>query len=302
MKPPDIGLQSANPDLEGPSVTTPRGHCECGEVISIVDATHIEHSTTDGRGNSGCSMDDYGDMNCDTAREALSARIDGEQEPVPAAAVDQHLATCSSCRAWHARAEGLRRTMLLAPAPAIPDLTDAILAELPAPRTAYSLLRVALGVVAVVQTALALTQLFGVDTGMGHEAMPFMMGHMSHESAAWNLAVGIGLLWATLHTRTAAAQLPMLTVFVGALATASVFDVIRGDVDATRLLTHVPVVVGVALLYLVRRTDDDNDEPKRRATAPGRHDTHADFVDEAAGTLLRREFGQQRPTGRHNVA
>ncbi len=192
--------------------------------------------------------------------------------------------------------------MLLAPAPEIPDLTDAILAELPAPRTTYSLSRVALGVVAIVQTGLSLSQLFGADTGMGHEHMAFMMGHMSHESAAWNLAVGIGLLWATLHTRTAAAQLPMLTVFVGALATASVFDVVRGDVSATRLLTHIPVVVGVALLYLVRRTHGDNDEPKRRATGPDRHDAHTDTTVEAAGTHLRREFGRQRPTGHHDAA
>ncbi|HOW96081.1 MAG TPA: zf-HC2 domain-containing protein, partial [Mycolicibacterium fallax] len=43
-------------------------------------------------------------MNCDVAREALSARIDGEREPVPAARVDEHLAGCADCTDWHIRA------------------------------------------------------------------------------------------------------------------------------------------------------------------------------------------------------
>ena len=36
-------------------------------------------------------------MDCTLAREALSARIDGEREPVPAARVDEHLDGCSAC-------------------------------------------------------------------------------------------------------------------------------------------------------------------------------------------------------------
>ena len=41
-------------------------------------------------------MRDYEDMDCDVAREALSARIDGEREQIPAARVDEHLADCGS--------------------------------------------------------------------------------------------------------------------------------------------------------------------------------------------------------------
>ena len=43
-------------------------------------------------------------MDCDTAREALSARIDGEREPIPAARVDEHLTGCEPCREWQAAA------------------------------------------------------------------------------------------------------------------------------------------------------------------------------------------------------
>jgi predicted anti-sigma-YlaC factor YlaD len=238
-------------------------------------------------------------MKCDTAREALSARIDGEQEPAPAAAVDHHQMNCASCQNWYMAARGLHRSMVVAPAPAIPDLTEAILAQVQPPRTLASMARIALGVVAVVQTALALSQLFGADTGMSGEQMVFMMGHMNHESASWNLAVGIGLSWAAMRTRTAAAQLPMLTVFVATLAGMSVLDVLRGDVSAARLLSHLPLVVGVALLYLVRRTRRDGDEPGRRrvdtAGTPGAPAAHTTRIP-------RPRFGRQRPTGHHHAA
>lgn len=39
-------------------------------------------------------------MDCEVAREALSARLDGERAPVPSARVDEHLGECSACRAW----------------------------------------------------------------------------------------------------------------------------------------------------------------------------------------------------------
>ena len=42
-----------------------------------------------------------GHVDCAVAREALSARLDGEREPVPVARVDQHLAACRQCRTWY---------------------------------------------------------------------------------------------------------------------------------------------------------------------------------------------------------
>jgi predicted anti-sigma-YlaC factor YlaD len=39
-------------------------------------------------------------MDCDRAREAISARIDGEDPGVPGDAIEAHLETCASCRGW----------------------------------------------------------------------------------------------------------------------------------------------------------------------------------------------------------
>lgn len=62
-------------------------------------------------------------MDCDTCREALSARIDGEAEPV---APDEHLHSCASCQEWHAAATALTRSVPADTTP-MPDLTDAVL-------------------------------------------------------------------------------------------------------------------------------------------------------------------------------
>jgi predicted anti-sigma-YlaC factor YlaD len=251
-------------------------------------------------------------MKCEIAREALSARIDGEPEPLPVETVDRHVAGCAACDDWYRRAGGLRRALILQPAPVVPDLTAAIMAQLPDPRPAHLTLRIALAVVAIAQTATALSELFGADIGMGNDHGAFMMGHMSHESAAWNVAIGIGLMWAVLRPRAAAGQLPMLTVFVGVLAAASLLDLADGQVTASRLLTHVPVVAGVALLYAVHRVhrDDDQQHPER-LPAP-REDPVSDCVDGARPPGLTRpgsrtawavrqsaSLRDRRPAGRH---
>lgn len=241
-------------------------------------------------------------MKCETVREALSARIDGEAEPIPAEVTDRHLVACSTCRGWYRNAETLRRTMILHAAPQVPDLSADIMADLPPARRTPQVVRVCLAVVAIAQTGLALTQLVGADTGMsGHGG--FMMGHMSHESAAWNLAVGIGLVWAALRTGTAAAQLPMLSVFVGALTAASLLDLTRGDVTVGRLVTHIPVLVGVALLYLVHRLHRDDDRPGHRQPVGDSEYVEVPVAPVDSSRRLRpASIGYRRPASRHRAA
>ncbi|MGH3621620.1 MAG: zf-HC2 domain-containing protein [Sciscionella sp.] len=211
-------------------------------------------------GNFPDSGSDYLSVNCKTCREALSARIDGE--PEPAEAVDRHLASCSACRSWYARAEHLRRTMALHAAPPVPDLTTSILERTPAPTGERWPARIALGVVAIAQLTLATAQLLGAAEGLPiQQDSGFMTGHLTRESAAWNLAVGIGLMWAALRTRAAAGQLPLLTGFVLVLTAISTADLFGGDVTVARVLSHLPVVLGLLLLYVVYRQHRDDHEP-----------------------------------------
>ncbi|WP_328610796.1 zf-HC2 domain-containing protein [Amycolatopsis sp. NBC_00345] len=243
-------------------------------------------------------------MSCEIFREALSARLDSEPGPLPGDQVDAHLATCSACRGWYARGEALRRAMLVRAAPAVPDLTASILAQAPPLSREKWGLRVALGLVGLVQGGLAFAQLLGMDTGMHGGAMT---GHLINESAAWNLAVGIGLLWAALRTRAAAGQLPMIAGFVLVLTVVTTSDLIGGQVTAGRVLTHVFLFVGLGLLFAVHRQHRARQEP-----GPGlgdELDTGADTqVLPGRGSLglarppARRGRNQQRPAGRHHAA
>ncbi|MDX3186915.1 hypothetical protein PV458_00720 [Streptomyces sp. MN03-5084-2B] len=235
-------------------------------------------------GNFADPPSDYWTMRCEDCREALSARLDGEAEPV---SPDEHLASCAECREWFAGAERLRRTMLLRPAPPVPDLTAVILERTPAPSGERWGWRIALAMVAIAQLGLAFAELLG--TAHAHGGI-----HLGHESGAWNMAVGIGLLTAALLPRTAGGQLPLLTGFVGVLLTLSAGDLAAGQVTLSRLATHLLVVLGLALLYAVHRGHRDRGTPLPAATADDGASTDGSTVDApAAGRPRPRPFRRQ---------
>jgi predicted anti-sigma-YlaC factor YlaD len=188
--------------------------------------------------------------------------MDGEQEQVSREAVDRHLVTCTDCRSWYGKAGAMRRMMTVRAAPAVPDLTDTILERIPAPTGEKWLARIGLGVVAIGQLTLSTAQFLGIGTGMGGMRNGgSMMDHLTHESTAWNVAVGVGLLWAALRTRAAAGQLPLLTGFVLVLTVLSAGDLIGHEVTAWRVLSHGLIVLGLVLLYVVHRQNRHDHHP-----------------------------------------
>lgn len=62
-------------------------------------------------------------MDCDTCREALSARLDGEAEPV---VPDGHLHSCAGCQEWYAAASAVNWLIPTEPSP-MPDFVDEVL-------------------------------------------------------------------------------------------------------------------------------------------------------------------------------
>ncbi|MBP2335575.1 putative anti-sigma-YlaC factor YlaD [Saccharothrix coeruleofusca] len=189
-------------------------------------------------------------MDCQTCREALSARLDGEAEPVPAAETDAHLAQCTACLRWQASAQALTRSIRVRPAVAHPDLVGAVPMVVP-PRRAALVPRPALAAVAVVQLWLAMDQVLA-GTGAEHVGHG-VSAHLFNEGAAWNLALGIGLLVAAVNARRAAGLLPTLGGFVAVLLGFSVNDLLNGTATAARVASHLPLVAGLVLLYLVAR-------------------------------------------------
>jgi predicted anti-sigma-YlaC factor YlaD len=243
-------------------------------------------------------------VDCLTCREALSARMDGEDEPVPAEETDQHLATCAECRSWQGRVGQLSRTLRVREAPPVPDLSAAILdAAVPPLPTRGWWARVALIGVAVAQLGLALSQVIGVEVTLG--VTGHGEGHLLNESTAWNLALGLGLMWAAFRARVTTGLIPVLAGFVLILAPYSVHDLATGAVGVSRVAEHGLLVIALGLLIVINRRYHDP-TPGHGATLGHTDGAHAatgepDAPEGAPGTGSTRR-PPLRPAGRHHAA
>ncbi len=171
---------------------------------------------------------------------------------MPSTSLDNHLATCPDCARWVAEATRLTRQARLS-AVDVPDLSAQILADVVLPTRRVLRwrlwLRSALALVAVAQLAIAVPSLAGIGVGMP------MSTHIAHESAAWDIAVGVALLATALVPRRASGLVPLLSTFIAVLAVLSVHDLIDHEVTIARELTHVATLLGLVLLVLLDRAE-----------------------------------------------
>lgn len=205
-----------------------------------------------GLGNPGAGSSDQEGMPCYPYREAVSARLDGEPLGMPARDLEDHLGSCPACTDWAARAALATRRARLAPAPAVPDLTGAVLAALPRElpgaaaaarkRLVDTALRFALLAVGVAQAGIAWPVLV---TGVGAMSAP---AHMARETGAWNLGVAAAFLAVAAAPRLAAGALPFLVSFTALLVPVTLVDLGAGHVHADRAAAHLFLVAGVLLV------------------------------------------------------
>jgi predicted anti-sigma-YlaC factor YlaD len=194
----------------------------------------------------------------------------------------------------------------------VPDLTEAILADAPTIEPAQGWgVRGALVCVAVAQVALGLGQLVGMGpTAMhvAHGGGPAVAGHLFNESTAWNLALGIGMLWAAFRPRATTGLVPVLAGFVVVLFAYSAHDLATGAAPVSRVLGHGLLVIGLVLLIIVNRrhrppAPEAARAPQLSGTTGGTADT-ASGVSEPAGLDATGPTGRPhlRPAGRHHAA
>jgi copper transport protein len=191
-------------------------------------------------------------MDCEQAREVLSARLDGEETGDDATTVESHVAGCAACRDWLAAAQRLARRSRLSAAPQVSDRTETILSAALADRSAqagivgrerHRLTR--LGLVAVAAAQLALTVpvlIFGHD----HEA-PL---HVAHELGSFDLALAAGFLAAAVRPRRAPGMLPLVGVAALCLVATAAVDLLGGHTD---IVDEAPHLLSVAGWLLLRR-------------------------------------------------
>lgn len=221
-------------------------------------------------------------MGCSTCREHLSADLDGEADFAVLNRAYAHLETCHGCSRWFseaARVNRLIRTTHAEPSPGLSgEQLEHALEHLPHPRRRHSsrrhgLGRWALGGIGAAQAVLGLLGLIVPNLDMGH-AMHHgtMMGadlaHMSHESSAWNLALGVAFIAGAAWTRHLAGVLPVLGSFVLVLSLVSVLDLLGGNVDAARVASHSLVAIGFGLIVLIVTTGSERPGSRPRNALP----------------------------------
>jgi predicted anti-sigma-YlaC factor YlaD len=205
-------------------------------------------------------------MRCDTIREALSARIDGEAAGLDDQAIDAHLGTCRGCQSWSEELATLHRMVRVREAEPVPDLTDAILgtpvspSRPPSRREAISPARWALFVVGLTQLVLAAPALLlGEDAGA--------TVHVARELGSFDVALAVGLLVAAWQPARAWGLLPVIAALGLVMAGTAVVDVVRGTASGLGEAHHVLDLAGLALLWWVAHEEQSSPSGRHRGVA-----------------------------------
>lgn len=196
-------------------------------------------------------------MECNVCREALSARIDGERELVASEQVDNHRADCAECSSWYETALDLSRRLRVRTVQVGPDFSAAILdrvdsAQPVSRRPHAAVTRALLALTGLAQCGIGVAQLAGFDLGMPGSRADHMSGHLFNESTAWDLAIGIGMIYCALRTRAIGGLIPVLAGFAAVLSLFVAHDLAEGAMTIGRAASHLVVVAGLVLAVLVR--------------------------------------------------
>lgn len=188
---------------------------------------------------------------CDRIREALSARLDREPTGVDAGVLEAHLTGCRECGEWLAKAEEITLAVRGHDL-AAPDLTAPILAAVrmdgqpdagAVQRKRRATMRLALGLTALMQLAMAIPALLGLGD----------IAHTSREAASFDIAVAVGMGFAAWRPDVARAFVPVAFVLAGCLILTSVFDIMEGAARLAHEIGHVAALAQAALVWGLSR-------------------------------------------------
>jgi predicted anti-sigma-YlaC factor YlaD len=206
-------------------------------------------------------------MDCDTAREAMSALLDGEALPCARKDLDTHVAVCHQCQQWREAAHLVTRRARLTAAPSVPDSTERILAAVLADRPPARG-RPTVRLVRLVRRALAATALAQgviIVPALAGRAGPEVPLHAARELAAFNITLAVALLAAAARPAWARAMLPVVGVAAGFLALFSLVDSAGGYTTLRTEAPHLITLLGAVLLVLLTRVSSgDTDGPAQR--------------------------------------
>jgi predicted anti-sigma-YlaC factor YlaD len=184
-------------------------------------------------------------VNCDEARETVSAAADGEASAAERATLDVHLGGCAGCRAFLRRVEQVGRMARVRPAEPVPDLVGRVTGGAGPLRLGRGgWMRPALAWVAVVLAgqnvpALVLGETAGADS------------HLARHLGAFGVALAIGFAYVAWRPHRAIGLLPLVAALVATMVASTAFDLLGGDRSPLAEAVHLPELAGLALLWMI---------------------------------------------------
>ncbi len=191
-------------------------------------------------------------MNCETAREAISALLDGEHLAVERSELESHLDACATCREWREQAHEVTRRARLATARPVPAPDAPLLAAVNAinsrrsPWATLPLYRVVILLVGLAQMALALPELWSGS----YRGAPI---HVAHEMGALDGALAVGLLVAAWRPARAQGMRALVGCAALLLLVTATVDLMAGRTTISDEAPHLLVLAGWLLLRPIAR-------------------------------------------------
>jgi predicted anti-sigma-YlaC factor YlaD len=184
-------------------------------------------------------------IDCETTREALSARADGEATSDDIAFAETHLSGCAACRSFAIDVARLDRMVRIRPAEPVPSLVASVTARArPARLGRGGWLRPALAWVAVVMLVQSMPAvLFGETSGTSP--------HLARHLGAFGAALAIGFAYAAWRPHRAFGLLPFTAALVATTSVSIIADIATGSRTPLAELIHVTELAGLALLWMV---------------------------------------------------
>jgi RNA polymerase sigma-70 factor, ECF subfamily len=148
--------------------------------------------------------------------------------------------------------------------------------------------------VGLFQVAIATAQISGVNFGMvsAHHMHGAMSGeHLLHESTAWLLALGAAMIAAGVWPVAAIGVSAIAGAYSLALVAYVAADALKGEVTATRVASHVPILLGLVFAVLVARERTGGHRPRR-------FDVDAEFTTRPTASAGDRRRGYLWPINR----
>lgn len=193
-------------------------------------------------------------MECDSARNAISAAIDDGGDL--SAATVQHIDSCVACRDWKERAHGLRRKTLRA---AAPPPADVEVFRLPDRFGLHRWLRFVLAWTGALLIIWNVVEMFAQGSGSAI--------HLERHQAAFGVALGLAFLFVAWRPDRAYGMVPFAATFTLALSVSAVIDLANGASTFMRESAHLVELAGLGVLWVLGAAAGPGKKPRSRADA-----------------------------------